>query len=80
MALEYALEIPKSFWLNLQARYDAELLEYDEENTISVMFFKKVLKDFMNKEELIVELDISLYKKLLRKRLITYHPCQNNSN
>lgn len=27
IALEYALEIPKSFWLNLQAGYDEELLE-----------------------------------------------------
>lgn len=34
MALEYVLGIPKSFWLNLQARYDAELLEADEVFTI----------------------------------------------
>ena len=34
MALEYALGIPKSFWLNLQARYDAEMLEVDE--TLSI--------------------------------------------
>ncbi len=34
-ALEYALDIPKSFWLNLQANYDAELLEYMEEATIT---------------------------------------------
>ena len=27
MALEFALDVPKSFWLNLQANYDAELLE-----------------------------------------------------
>lgn len=33
--LEYALEIPKSFWLNLQARYDAEMLDANEENTIN---------------------------------------------
>lgn len=25
--LEYALGVPKSFWLNLQAKYNAELLE-----------------------------------------------------
>ena len=25
MGLEYALGVPKSFWLNLQAKYDAEL-------------------------------------------------------
>lgn len=29
MALEYALGVPKSFWLNLQAKYDAEMLEYE---------------------------------------------------
>lgn len=34
-ALEYALSIPKSFWLNLQANYDAELLEYNEAETIT---------------------------------------------
>ncbi|MDO5381313.1 MAG: HigA family addiction module antitoxin [Eubacteriales bacterium] len=34
-ALEYALGVPKSFWLNLQANYDAELLEANEENTIT---------------------------------------------
>ncbi len=33
-ALEYALNIPKSFWLNLQANYDAELLEVNEKLTI----------------------------------------------
>lgn len=30
MALEYALGVPKSFWLNLQANYEAELLELNE--------------------------------------------------
>lgn len=35
MGLEYALGVPKSFWLNLQANYDAELLELNEELTIS---------------------------------------------
>lgn len=35
MALEYALDVPKSFWLNLQANYDAELLEYNEANTVT---------------------------------------------
>lgn len=34
-ALEYALNVPKSFWLNLQANYDAELLEANEEDTIT---------------------------------------------
>ena len=34
MSLEYALNVPKSFWLNLQANYDAELLELNESQTI----------------------------------------------
>lgn len=34
-ALEYALGVPKSFWLNLQANYDAELLEFNENQTIT---------------------------------------------
>ena len=35
MALEYALDIPKSFWLNLQAHYEAELLDYQEQSTVT---------------------------------------------
>lgn len=35
MGLEYALSVPSSFWLNLQANYDAELLILQEEQTIS---------------------------------------------
>lgn len=35
MSLEYALGIPKSFWMNLQANYDSELLELNEEQTIT---------------------------------------------
>lgn len=35
MALEYALDIPKSFWLNLQANYEAELLELNEANSVT---------------------------------------------
>ncbi len=34
MGLEYALAVPTSFWLNLQANYDAELLALQEENTV----------------------------------------------
>ena len=34
MGLEYALGVPSSFWLNLQANYDAELLSLQEEETI----------------------------------------------
>ena len=32
--LEYALGVPSSFWLNLQANYDAEFLSIHEEETI----------------------------------------------
>lgn len=35
MSLEYALGVSKSFWLNLQANYDAELLEFNAEQTIT---------------------------------------------
>jgi HTH-type transcriptional regulator/antitoxin HigA len=34
-ALEYALGIPKSFWINLQAYYDAELLEATAQDSIT---------------------------------------------
>lgn len=35
MGLEYALGVPKSFWLNLQANYESELLEANEGQTIT---------------------------------------------
>lgn len=35
MNLEYALGVSKSFWLNLQANYDAELLEFNKSRTIT---------------------------------------------
>ena len=35
MALEYAVNVPKSFWLNLQANYDAKILEAEEAQTVS---------------------------------------------
>lgn len=34
-SLEYALRVPKSFWINLQANYDAEKLEYEKEHTVT---------------------------------------------
>ncbi len=34
MGLEYALDVPASFWLNLQANYDAELLALQEEESV----------------------------------------------
>ncbi len=35
VALEYALGISKSFWINLQANYDAELAEANAQNSIT---------------------------------------------
>ena len=35
LALEYALGVSKSFWINLQANYDSELLEASESETIT---------------------------------------------
>lgn len=35
LALEYALGVSKNFWINLQANYDAELLEASEADTIT---------------------------------------------
>ncbi len=34
-SLEYALDVPKSFWMNLQANYDAEIMELNEVQTIT---------------------------------------------
>ena len=34
MGLEYAFGVPGSFWLNLQANYDAELLSLQEEESV----------------------------------------------
>lgn len=71
MALEYALDVPKSFWLNLQANYDAELLELNEANTVTaaekdvlpklqeiVTWLKKIqlLPDNQDKESTILSL------------------------
>ena len=49
MGLEYALGVPKSFWLNLQANYEAELLEINEEQTITdeERSVREDLKDIM---------------------------------
>lgn len=55
MGLEYALGVPKSFWLNLQANYEAELLEANEEQTIT-------------KEEKIVREQLTEVVKYLRQR------------
>ncbi len=55
MGLEYALGVPKSFWLNLQANYEAELLEINEEQTIT-------------EEERIAREDLKEVVKYLRQR------------
>ena len=34
-ALEYVFGVPKTFWMNLQTHYEAELLEYEECQTVS---------------------------------------------
>ena len=41
--------VPKSFWLNLQANYDAELMEYNEEHTVTDEEFtaRDALKDIV---------------------------------
>ncbi len=54
MGLGYALGVPASFWLNLQARYDAELLSLREESTVT-------------EEETAVMTDIREAVDLLRK-------------
>lgn len=56
MNLEYALGVPKSFWLNLQANYDAELLELNEEQTITdaekeaYKFLKEIVADLRKRK------------------------------
>lgn len=47
--LEYAFEIDASFWINLQANYDKELLDFEEVNNISKEEIKilKPLKDIL---------------------------------
>lgn len=55
MGLEYALGVPKPFWLNLQANYEAELLEINEEQTIT-------------EEERVAREDLKEVVKYLRQR------------
>ncbi len=49
MALEYALGVPKSFWLNLQANYEAERLEANKGYTITdeERLVREALKDIV---------------------------------
>ncbi len=53
--LEYALGVPKSFWLNLQANYESELLEANERQTIT-------------EEERLVREDLKDIVKYLREK------------
>lgn len=47
--LEYALGIEARFWINLQANYDADLLEFEEQNGVSEeeLSILNTLKDFI---------------------------------
>jgi len=71
MGLEYALGVPNSFWLNLQANYDAELLCLQEEDSIQeeeklvlssirevVSCLKKnsIIREDLSQEQTIIEL------------------------
>ena len=58
MALEYALGVPKSFWLNLQANYEAERLEADKGDTVtdeerSVREMLKDIVEYLRQKEMI---------------------------
>ena len=70
--LEYAFNIEAEFWMNLQADYDNDLLEFDELHNISkedVSIFKK-LKDeisFIYKNEFIQKYD-TLEEQILELR------------
>jgi len=50
VGLEYALGVPSSFWLNLQANYDAEFLSLHEEDTIQAeerSIYKNIKSDLV---------------------------------
>ena len=54
-SLEYALGLPTSFWINLQGKYDKEILEYEEQENI-------------NKEEINIK---NISSSLLLEKLIS---------
>ena len=71
IGLEYALGVSCSFWLNLQANYDAELMEYLEERNVLqeevhvlselhevVKYLKKqsIISDGLSKEQTVIAL------------------------
>lgn len=86
MGLEYALGVPKSFWLNLQANYDAELLSLQEEESVEetekdvlsaihevVAYLKKrsIITDNISPEETVIELrKVFRVSKLTRLRAL----------
>ena len=55
MLLEYALGVSKTFWLNLQANYDAEILAADEMDTVTEAevalcpVLRSIIKDLRNR-------------------------------
>ena len=60
MGLEYAFGVPGSFWLNLQANYDAELLSLREEETVKeeekrVLVSIHEIVDFLKKRSIVAE-------------------------
>lgn len=61
--LEYALGIDAGFWINLQANYDREMLEFEEMNAISseeievLKHLKNVIEYLADKEWIIKESD-----------------------
>lgn len=80
-ALEYALGVPKSFWMNLQVKYDVELMEFNELQTITDEerrareSLKEIVKYLRDKGEMEVsekkeESILSLRKKLMVSNLV----------
>jgi HTH-type transcriptional regulator / antitoxin HigA len=60
MGLEYALGIPNSFWLNLQANYDAELLSLQEEESVqedekAVLISIRDVVEYLRKQDVIAK-------------------------
>ena len=60
MGLEYALGVSRSFWLNLQANYDAELLSLQEEESVKeeervILASIHEIVDYLKKRSLLEE-------------------------
>lgn len=60
MGLEYALGVPKSFWLNLQANYDSEVLSLQEESSVQedekeVLTSLREMVDYLKKESMVLD-------------------------